>query len=293
MHPRAFVLLPLVLAFALFVRAEDATTFSPGASDDEARARLVKVLPVLQNDQVAPVQRIAELRNWVHRSIPAADSGSDVSVVLGHSHHELTTSEMLSLAGRREAGMMCGGHAELMRRLCRLLGYEAVAINFEVPGTGASHVLTLVRVEVRGQMKWLVEDAYFNTSYTSADGEPLSFQEIIACVAAGRTHDLRDTKPSNVRAPALMSSDRREAGDFEYVLQYWSLATTLGNLPAVRMRLEQLTGTAHPAALLLFPIGTSGELEAEALASLARDTAQKTTLLLASARREAPRATGR
>lgn len=282
-----------VLSAALMVRADGIPAFSATASDQEARLQLLEALPILKDDRASDVEKVSALRSWVHQSIPAADSASDVSVVLGHSHHELTTAEMLSLAGRRDAGMMCGGHAELMRRLCRLLGYEAVAINFAVPGTTASHVLTLVRVPVREQMKWLVEDAYFNTSYTSKAGDPLSFQEIIARVTTDRTGDLCDTKPWDVRAPALMSSARRESGEFEYVQQCWSLASTLEYLPEVRARLEQLAGTAHPAALLLFPIGTSGELDAEALANLARSAAQKKTLLLTADRPDVPRAPGR
>lgn len=244
--------------------------FSPSLSDDEVRSRLLGLVPALQDPAATDRERVHALRIWLHRFVPAASSSTDVSTVAGRSHHQLSIAEMLSLAERREAGLMCGGHAELMRRLSRLLGFDAVAINFEVPGTPASHVVALVKVVHRGQPMWLVQDSYFNSDYADEHGEPIPFEDLLRRIAEGRSREIRDTKPWHVLAPALTKAGDEAASPIAASEVSWSLQTVITATPDLQMRLLQLAGTAHPAAFLLFPISTSGEPDAERLAAFAR-----------------------
>lgn len=250
--------------------ARDEPIFSPTLSDAEVKARLLELVPALRDPSVTQRDQVRALRIWLHGFVPAASSATDVAAIVGRTHHQLSTAAMLSIAEHRAAGMMCGGHAELMRRLCRLVGFEAVAINFEVPGTAASHVLAVVRILHHGEPIWVVQDSYFNTGYVDDHGEPIPFEGLVQRVTQGRSAEIHNAKPWQVLAPALVKSDSNETGPLTQLEMSWSLETVIASHPELQLRLQQLTGTSHPAAFLLFPIGTSGEPDAERLASVAR-----------------------
>lgn len=281
------VLALLLVCLSPAVAVEKSGVFSPDLTDEEVREKLLVLIPPLRDPQATPREKIRALRIWLHHFVPAANITTDVSTIVGRSHHQLTNAEMLSLAEQRQAGMLCGGHAELMRRLSLLLGFEAVSINFGVPGTSATHVLAVIRIEHREKPIWIVQDSYFNTGYADESGEPIAFEDLVQQVAAGKAELIRDTKPWHVRAPALTMREGA-AGDTLSVSELaWSLETVLTDMPEVRTRLLELTGTAHPAAFLLFPISTSGSAEAERLATLARNMGYEAARQIASRKAQA------
>jgi len=73
---------------------------------------------------------------------------------------------------------MCGGAAYALMRLYRLFDYKSHLVNMGKPEY-ATHVVALVYINVDGKKVLSIQDALFDISYTTIDGHPMDYFEML------------------------------------------------------------------------------------------------------------------
>jgi hypothetical protein len=211
------------------------------------------------------------LTTWFVRHVAISD---DIVI----DHHDALSSrpfeDILADLVEMKFGTMCGGLSSFMARAAKLKGYDAIAMNFGNESGVESHVLVLVTTD-NGER--IFYDPTFGCFSGNGDGTPASAQAIIDSLRQGKGEDLRwievgpcerpvlfrtDTLPqvpiiSPVRqidqSRSVAMCDLRLHGCFAwFAIWQWARAQK----PGVRTLFD----------CLRFPIGTSGEADAEALA---------------------------
>jgi hypothetical protein len=209
------------------------------------------------------------LTRWFIMHIPYA-----FDFLIDH-HAELASRdvhEILDDLQHMRNGVKCGGMTTLMACLAKRAGFDAIELNF---GTnGASHAVVLVDI---GKGERVIYDPTLGYFSGKADGTPASIQTIIDFIGQDLGAELQwfPVEPRekrilfghDTRLPVHLSStitdiDRyRRCATIDLDL---FAAYSLGLVS--RCADTQLTGVTSLFDYLRFPIGTSGEAEAEAIA---------------------------
>jgi hypothetical protein len=171
-------------------------------------------------------------------------------------------------------GVKCGGMVTLMACLAKRAGFDAIELNFGTNTNGASHAVVLVDI---GNGERVIYDPTLGYFSGKADGTPASIQTIIDFIGhdlgaelqwiAVEPREKRIVFGHDTRLPVHLSSTITD------IDRYRRCATIDLDLFAAyslglvcRCADTQLAGVRSPFDYLRFPIGTSGEAEAEAIA---------------------------
>lgn len=293
------------LAFSVLVNlgcaAEDITLSSPNSSsqeakfrldmtDDEVRAQISELVPVLKDPSADPIEQVEALRTWLHKFLPVADRTNNLGNQ-GVDHHKDKVGKMLHLAEVREGGYFCGAITEISREIFLLFGFDAISLNFQVTEGGTTHITMLVRIPQQGEEVWSVQDTYFDFTVRNPDGAYLDYGEIIDLLVEGKTNELIVDEVPDARTPALhvlrnkarmpKMSEKYDL-DFQFVRDYPEFAeymirwdfNILLFLFSLREELETTLGTNNPLYMFAFPISTSGQDAAVAFAEKAAEAAK-------------------
>jgi hypothetical protein len=231
------------------------------------------------------LERARALRNYVHRLVPLSWPGSQLEEHFGASIQYEPLSILMPLLTQQTHGFQCAGTAYVLARHYRLFDLDAYVYNAGEGSTRFSHCVTLVRANHGGADGLLLEDAHFNAELRQAN-DPVSIEHALDKLARGNGAalswhgDESGTRLAVVslaaesEASALWSAnyagqrigerDRSILYQLEFSLSRYHLRH------GFREMLLHNVGISDFPAILLLPLGTSGEREAEAVAALAR-----------------------
>jgi hypothetical protein len=178
-------------------------------------------------------------------------------------------------------GTMCGGLSSFMGRAAKLKGYDAIAMNFGNESGVESHVLVLVAT---GNGERIFYDPTFGCFSGNRDGAPVSAQTIIDLLRRGKGEDLRWVEIGPRERPVLFRTDTLPQVP---VISPIRRIDQLRSMAMCDLRLHgsfawfgiwqwaraQKPGLRTLFDCLRFPLGTSGEADAEALADQFRSIA--------------------
>jgi len=136
--------------------------------------------PQINDPQLSAWEKVNLLRRWAYQQtdVPLKQQ----CLFDNQDLRTKTAAEILSGFQQDKAGVWCGGSAIFLMKLYEQYGFKAYALNMGKPSVSQSftHVLVLVKIPHNGEEKLVVQDGYFNTTYTHLDGSPLDYFELIS-----------------------------------------------------------------------------------------------------------------
>ena len=229
-------------------------------------------------DRAAIHAQMCDLAAWFVKNVAYSSSGSRFAV----DHHDALASRafdeiLADLSGKRY-GATCAGLSLFMANMARRHGYEAVEINFG-DNRAESHVLVLVTV---GAGERVFYDPTFGCFAGDADGRPLPVRTVIDLLRQRRSDELRWVEIGPCERTYLFGREERpevplispvqELDQFRRVamvnVKFHAAATWNGIWQWARQRQPEMRTVFD---CLRFPLSTSGEAEAEAIADELRN----------------------
>lgn len=179
----------------------------PRASDPEASPRLqlkaliARDLPRLAEPDLDGSTRLTLLRQWAYENTDWSSPGANLDDDRANGFYEMDAPELFGAFRDDRGGVLCGGTAYAFMKLCRLFGYDALTLDFGMPGV-STHVVTLVRLSRDGRDVWSVQDPTYDVTYVHRGGAPFDYLDLL------RT--LRERQASRV----LVEKGRGRSRDF-------------------------------------------------------------------------------
>ena len=216
---------------------------------------------------------LAQLTAWFCKNIPYSMRG----LALDH-HGELEKRPLVSILSdlmEAKVGVMCGGSAVLMKVLAAKLGYTTFAINFGRRDGPESHVVVAARL---AENRYGFYDPTFGTFIGNSQGAPANLPDIVHAL---HSRDFRYLKKVHVWSGARRYIvDPRDIEKFErdfpnarpykrsdrLIAKVATCDLAEASFPAIIRWMRSTVADASEFDLFQFPIGTSGESEAEELA---------------------------
>jgi len=202
----------------------------------------------------------------------------DFTVDHEHALASSSLEKVLVELAQLKYGALCGGLSLFMACAAKRHGYDAIEMNFGNGHGSESHVLVLVR---SASDERIFYDPTLGCYSGKSDGTPVSIEETIELLREGRGEELRwiqieprsrpfmycaDSAPA---LPVISPAHRLDHGralamiDLNFMACFtWNKIWHWGRAQNVAVR--------HIFDCLRFPIGTSGEAEAEGLAAQLR-----------------------
>jgi len=254
--------------------------FSADMTPEQVKETISKIVPDLADAQKTEIERAEIVRDWLHEFLPIADGSCDLWH-LGADHNNDGLGKLLFMCEMRLGGYYCGGQAEIARKVYELLGFETFTFNFGFDGTRATHVTTFVKLEIKGESIWTLQDAYFNFTLRDQAGNYLGFRQLLAYLATnnlspvvidekvGARTPVLHTEPDRVprlnRRYGLESECVREWDGFEEFTIKWDFALFQTTYFDLSQELNARIGNDNPLYLFVLPIGYKGQDEIQEL----------------------------
>jgi len=166
------------------------------------RQRVLADYPRLRDEKLTDWERVGLLRQWAWSHVNLACTKSNlVDCDPRIPWRELDAPGIFQLFGDMRGGVFCGGTSRALAELYKLFGYEAWMVNSGSTGAeSATHVITLVRIQDKGQSMLSMQDAYFNLAYADAiTGAPLDYFKMLELLAHGKHASIAVVEPDHLR----------------------------------------------------------------------------------------------
>jgi hypothetical protein len=216
------------------------------ALDDSLRARIFGDYPALTDPAASDWEKTNLLRQWAWSHTPTV-AGRSGLLCCRPEWHGLSAAETFQAFEEKSGGVWCGGAATALQRLYQLFGFEAWAVNTgSLEGRG-SHVVTLVRIEHRGEQRIIVQDAYFNLTFVDAETrEPVEYLQLVQRLAAG------DHASIAVRSPDYRDMPQWPSARVPADQRHGQSAAEIAASPCFWVMEEAFDSKLHPDGLLEF-----------------------------------------
>ncbi len=138
----------------------------------------------LYSDDITDFERVNLVRDWVYENtISAGTNIMHISTEEDTLETKNIYNKLVKIFKMEETnigGFYCDGFSNSLTYLYQALGYKAASfhLRLEDMDTTNAHTLTIVQIDVNGTLKWIVEDATFNLTYTDENGNALTIDEI-------------------------------------------------------------------------------------------------------------------
>lgn len=267
------------------------------------KRRISREVPRLGS--LSHTERVCELRNWAFANQTIASRSERLDTLEGHAIYKSSAAKLYRSMSR-DRGFLCAGSAYALKRLYELYGYRSYVINMGDEVNGAfTHVSTLVELHERGRSVLSVQDPYFNCDLRDRQGEPLDHKDLIEMLAAGKDGDVRVEFGRSTELTVVINrtdepqlalehlrgfgldperSGTRIGTDRYRMRKALDLERYFSDIPALERWLYSAIGRTNPLYIYLFPFGTSGEKECQALMEWVRE---RTALIKLKGRIEA------
>lgn len=114
--------------------------------------------------------RVNKIRSWASERTPWAYGRTQIK----KSIQGKDAQQIFQMYEQNTGGVDCSGAAYSLMKLYKQYGFEAYEYHYG-DLKGWNHVITLVKINYKGKDILAIEDAFFNVTYTYADGSPIDF----------------------------------------------------------------------------------------------------------------------
>lgn len=170
------------------------TTGHPDSATTLLKAWIAQEFPRMTEQGLTDWERVGMLRAFTHRNMDWASPGALLEADRTFHIQKATAPELFSLFRTNRGGVKCGGAAVTLRKLYELYGYQAVTLDTGFPGTRATHVVVVVKLENGDNTILSVQDPTFNRSYTLDDNRPADVIEMMDAFLNGEQPVVQPTK---------------------------------------------------------------------------------------------------
>jgi hypothetical protein len=261
------------------------------SSDFWLKQYLMQKYPKLEDPSVDDWTKVNLLRQICADMTPWADSyppSADVSKVEAYSSapdfsiYTNSISNTLYRLRKEQKGFLCGGAAYNLKFLYQLFGYRSYVMNYGWPGN-CTHVVTLVEIAHKGKRLIAVQDAFLNMTVVDKKRNPIDYRKLISELRiknVGAIEIISNTtarlifvsKVDNAFAIKLEQLGVARISESDKVISLVAPKddpTFMSKAVDYRLRclnfIEGKTEERHILMLFLYPLGTSGEAEAQNL----------------------------
>ncbi len=133
-------------------------------------ARLLAEIPHLMDPTANDFQRVDALREWTYAHIPLAASTDVLLDILEPDYASWPLEKVFETPDRDAGALWAHGTAAIFARICARMGYPAAVFHFGDAQSPQNHYVTIVRIEVDGAARFIVQDASSILSWSTLPG---------------------------------------------------------------------------------------------------------------------------
>jgi hypothetical protein len=180
------------------------------ASDAESviKAWVASQAPEILTPNATEWEKVRWITDWGYRNIlKSVGIGYLIDCYGTPDFYQMGAPEHIARLLKHEGGVICGGKAEIMRKVFRIFGFEAYAINSGQRKGRSSHVFNLVKVKHEGRDILAMLDAHFNLAYIHPDGEPMDYFDCLKLLCQGRHSEIKTIRGRFNQATVVFKKD--------------------------------------------------------------------------------------
>ena len=153
-------------------------------------ARLATEIPALSNPAIDDFERVNSLREWAYAHIPLAAEATVLLDNLAPDYLSWPIEKIFETFERDAGALWAYGTANVFARMCRMAGLPAAVLRVGERDSAQNHYVTIVRIEVDGKPRFVLEDAYFDFALTDVAGRPLDWSNILGLLRERRSMEI-------------------------------------------------------------------------------------------------------
>ena len=156
----------------------------PNHNDKWLKELVIKDNPELLNPNVSDYEKVNLIREWAamntlvarKRSIKLDDPKKNMQ---DPNYYKQNASIIYYSFIMIKGGVWCGGTSYALAKLYELFGYESIMMNIDLKKGKWSHALNLVKINEDDKSRYVIQDAYLNSTFVHKNGSPLDYFDMI------------------------------------------------------------------------------------------------------------------
>lgn len=150
--------------------------------DSPVAHRILRDLPNYNDSSVSDLERVHMLRRWASEMQRHGCRGVD------RDSGGATLAQMIERFENDDLAVWCGGAAAFLKLIYNEFYFEAGVVDYGF--APLTHCVTLVKVDVAGAPRIVIQDSYFNSWLSNTEGEPLGYTDVLRLVGESRAHEI-------------------------------------------------------------------------------------------------------
>lgn len=192
--------------------------------------------PRVARIDISDWERVNILRKWAAEHLPWSSEAAKVKSLI----QDKEAPYIFNLFAQNKGGVDCGSAGYALMKLYKFYGFESYEYHYGNLN-GWNHALTLVKINHKGKNTLVVEDAFFNTTYTGMYGEPVDFFYLLQKARDGKTKEITLVKDDSWRHPNIDNYEGKREIYYSYT-SYFDLEVNLTALLIPRLLEGSMTG---------------------------------------------------
>jgi len=175
-------------------------------SSSSLKELISKQYPDIENPGTSDWQKVNLLRRWAYKNIVTSTRICLLENVLEPNFYKKTAPELYAAFKQDKGGVWCGGSSVFLEKLYHEYGFNAYTVNMG-KSEYLTHVVNLVEIWDQGQKKLVIEDAYFNMTYTAQNGAPLDYFAFLKLLCQLKDKQIKVVKDDDGERSCLLCKD--------------------------------------------------------------------------------------
>lgn len=192
--------------------------------------------PKIDRLDISDWEKVNILRKWAAEHMPWSSEAAKVKNLI----QDREAPHIFNLFAQNKGGVDCGSAGYALMKLYKHYGLSSYEYHYGNLN-GWNHALTLVKINHKGKNMLVMEDAFFNTTYTGMYGEPVDFFYLLQKVRDGNTKEFSLVKDESWQHPNIDTYGDKKEIYYSYT-SYFDLEINLAALLVPRLLESSVTG---------------------------------------------------
>lgn len=182
-----------ILVFLILVvsAAVISTTLYHGTSAADNVSKLKTIVadeyPQMNNLNITDFEKVNAIRQFVAEHNDWGNHEFQLDERWGY--YTMTAPELYDLFLTDTGGTLCSGTAHELQQFYEMYGYSSYMVYSGKPSV-FTHASTIVNISYNGKYVWSVQDAHVDETYTTVDGAPIDYFEMLRMLRNNDTSEI-------------------------------------------------------------------------------------------------------
>ena len=229
-------------------------------TNNRALIRHIVLADIDDYEKLTDVEKVTKLRDWTMTNLPLGES----------EFYDISFNRFFLKALDKKRGVLCGGSSYFLAHLLNCFEFEAVAVNFGVVETPATHVMTVVKLNYDENPSFLLlVDGFVGWEFVKENNKFVDFKKLMVSVRNGDIQDLK-FRPATITGDKLIlpgelyffETGVLDLSDCKLESDYWSVNYAFFQRRLDEAMLDCIEAQGLPRtffSLLNLPIGVGAE----------------------------------